>query len=50
MSRNRKALCDRVRELARTLKKDVDLGYSDSTIKRLIVRVRRRIVSSKVQK
>ena len=36
--RNRKALCDRVRELARTLKKDVDLGYSDSTIKRLIVR------------
>lgn len=48
--RNRKALCDRVRELAGTLKRDIDSGYSDSTIKRVIVRVQAGISSSKVQK
>jgi HEAT repeat protein len=47
--RNRKALCDRVREAAVTLGKSVDSGYSDSTIKRLIVRVEAQILGSKVQ-
>jgi len=35
---NRLRMCDHVRELARRLGKDVSRGYSDSTIKRLIVR------------
>jgi hypothetical protein len=48
--RNRKALCDRIRELAGTLGKSVDAGYSDSTIKRLIVRVEAQMIGSKVQK
>ena len=48
--RNRKAQCDRIRERAVTLGKSVDVGYSDSTIKRLIVRVEDEARRSKVQK
>jgi hypothetical protein len=50
VSRNRKALCQRVREVAVTQGKSIDDGYSDSTIKRLIVRVLAEKNGSKVQK
>jgi hypothetical protein len=50
VSRNRKALRQRVREVALDQGKTVDDGYSDSTIKRLIVRVLAEKTSSKVQK
>ena len=50
VSRNRKALCQRVREVAVTQGKTIDDGYSDSTIKRLIVRVLAEKNGSKVQK
>jgi hypothetical protein len=48
--RNRHAQCYSVRELAAKLGKNVDAGYSDSTIKRLIVRAEAQLSGSIVQK